>query len=72
VHPITTHAHKGVAGKALVRAHHTASPGDKRRQGRRAPKVRFRRRRACKPFSEMEGKGRAIRGAKYSGFISVR
>jgi len=39
VHPITTHAHKGAAGKALERAHHTASPGAKRRQRRRALRV---------------------------------
>ena len=27
IHPITTHAHKDAAGKALERAHHTTSPG---------------------------------------------
>lgn len=38
---ITTHAHKGAAGKALGYAHHTASPGSKRRQRRKALRVRF-------------------------------
>jgi hypothetical protein len=35
VHHRTTHAHKGAESKALEHAHHTSSPGDKRRQGRR-------------------------------------
>ena len=35
VRRLTTHAHKGAAGKALEYAHHIASPGDKRRQSRR-------------------------------------
>ena len=34
-HQLTTHAHKGAAGKALENAHHTASPGAKRRQEER-------------------------------------
>lgn len=40
-HPITTHARKGAARKALECAHHTASPGAMRRKRRKASWVRF-------------------------------
>lgn len=38
---ITTHANKGAAGNVLGYAHHTASPGAKRRQRRKTLRVRF-------------------------------
>lgn len=40
-HPITTHARKGAARKALECAHHTASPGAMRRKRRKASWVQF-------------------------------
>lgn len=49
--------HKGAAGKALEYAHHTASPGGKRRQeeGLRGP---VQRRWACKTLYEIGCKAR--------------
>ena len=52
-HPITTHARKGAARKALECAHHTASPGAMRRKRRKASWVRFSGVGHAKRYNEM-------------------
>ncbi len=58
-HQLTTHAHEGAAGKALERAHHTASPATSaaRKKGSADP---VQRRRACKTLYAIESGDRHI------------